>query len=197
MPKISSKNEVPLRTQSRKPVALPLVVRKALTATESAPLQLWRLQRVVVYIEAHLADHLTLLQLAEAAGLSPMHFAGQFRTATGMRPHDYVLRRKVEEAQLLLLTSDMPIVDVALNFGFLSQAHFTTVFKRFVGTPPLRWQHVRRRQIQSAVFRLRKLKRDVLPVATSDAPGSAPESFSLAGAGNQRAESARDAWRRG
>ena len=160
MTKIPGKNEVSPRSKSRKPVALPLVVRKAALSTESAPLQLWRLQRVVVYIEAHLADHLTLLELAEVAGFSPMHFAGQFRTATGMRPHDYVLRRKVEEAQLLLLTSDMPIVDVALSFGFLSQAHFTTVFKRFVGTPPLRWQHVRRRQIQSAIFRLRKLKRE-------------------------------------
>ncbi len=163
MTNVPNKSEVRSRTQSRKPVASPLLACSVPTATDSAPLQLWRLQRVVVYIEAHLADHVTLLELSEAAGFSPMHFAGQFRTATGMRPHDYVLRRKVEEAQLLLLTSDMPIVDVALSFGFLSQAHFTTVFKRLVGTPPLRWQHVRRRQIQSAVFRLRKLKREALP----------------------------------
>ena len=175
MTKVLSKNEVSLRPKSRKPVALRLVVRKAPAAAGLAPLQLWRLQRVVIYIEAHLADHLTLLELAEAAGFSPMHFAGQFRTATGMRPHDYVLRRKVEEAQLLLLTSEMPIVDVALSFGFLSQAHFTTVFKRFVGTPPLRWQHIRRRQIQSAVFRFQKLKREALPEATSDLRGLASE----------------------
>lgn len=123
------------------------------------PLQLWRLQRVVLYIEAHLADQVTLLDLSTAAGFSPMHFAGLFRLATGVRPHDYVLRRKVEEAQLVLLTTDTPIVDVALSFGFLSQAHFTTVFKRFVGTPPLRWQSLRRRQIRSAVFRLRRLRR--------------------------------------
>lgn len=154
---------MPLRTQFGKPDASLPVNHKSIATTVPVPLQLWRLQRVVVYIEAHLADHVTLMELSKAAGFSPMHFAGQFRTATGMRPHDYVLRRKVEEAQVLLLTSDIPIVDVALSFGFLSQAHFTTVFKRFVGTPPLRWQHVRRRQIQSAVFRLRKLKREVLP----------------------------------
>ena len=125
----------------------------------SAPLQLWRLQRVVRYIEAHLADQITLQDLSNAAGFSPMHFAGLFRLATGMRPHDYVLRRKIEEAQLMLLTSDTPIVDVALSFGFLSQAHFTTVFKRFAGSPPLQWQSVHRRQIQSAVFRLKRLWR--------------------------------------
>lgn len=127
------------------------------------PLQLWRLQRVVLYIEAHLADQVTLLEMAEAAGFSPMHFAGLFRIATGVRPHEYVLRRKIEEAQLVLLTSDMPIVEVALSFGFLSQAHFTTVFKRFVGSPPLRWQYVHERQIRSAVFRLRKLRRLQFP----------------------------------
>ena len=163
MSKEPSKNTIPPRTQFDKRVASPRANRKSAASRASDPLQLWRLQRVVVYIEAHLADHVTLMELSEAAGFSPMHFAGQFRTATGMRPHDYVLRRKVEEAQLLLLTSDSPIVDVALSFGFLSQAHFTTVFKRFVGTPPLRWRHVRRRQIQSAVFRLRKLKREALP----------------------------------
>ena len=131
----------------------------------SAPLQLWRLQRVVRYIEAHLADQVTLLDLSNASGFSPMHFAGLFRLATGLRPHDYVLRRKIEEAQLMLLTSDTSIVDVALSFGFLSQAHFTTVFKRYVGSPPLHWQSVHRRQIRSAVFRLRKLRPTQFPSA--------------------------------
>lgn len=142
-----------------KPLNPQAKVRKRCAVT-TEPLQLWRLKRVILYIETHLAYHVTLLDLSKAAGFSPMHFAGQFRTATGTRPHDYVLRRKVEEAQVLLITSDMPIVDIALSFGFLNQAHFTTVFKRFVGSPPVRWQHSRRRQIQSAAFRLRKLKRE-------------------------------------
>lgn len=165
---VPGKNIVPLRTQSGRLLAPSPRRRKSTPSLESPPLQLWRLQRVVMYIEAHLADHVTLLDLSEAAGFSPMHFAGQFRTATGMRPHDYVLRRKVEEAQVLLLTSNTSIVDIAMSFGFLSQAHFTTVFKRFVGSSPLRWQRVRRRQIQSAVFRLRKLKRERFPEMTSD-----------------------------
>lgn len=168
---------MPFRTLFGNPGASLPVNRKSVKTTDSAPLQLWRLQRVVIYIEAHLADHVTLLELSEAAGFSPMHFAGQFRTATRMRPHDYVLQRKVEEAQLLLLTSDISIVDVALSFGFLSQAHFTTLFKRFVGMPPLRWQHVRRRRIQSAVFRLRKVKREALLEATSDLPGGPGTTF--------------------
>jgi len=151
----------------KKPPALKAGLKKLSGVTEASPLQLWRLQRVVVYIEAHLAKHMTLLELSNVAGFSPMHFAGQFRASTGMRPHEYVLRRKVEEAQMLLITSDTPIVDVAMSFGFLSQAHFTTVFKRFVGSPPARWQHVCKRQINSAVFRLRKLKREPFPRSPS------------------------------
>lgn len=131
---------------------------KPSSAAVATSLQLWRLQRVILYIESHLGDQVTLLDLSKEAGFSPMHFASQFRKATGVRPHDYVLRRKVEEAQVLLLTSNTSIVQIALAFGFLSQAHFTTVFKRFVGTPPLHWQQTRSRQIQSAIFRLRKLK---------------------------------------
>jgi AraC-like DNA-binding protein len=162
MIRVPGSNKAPPHRQSLKRSGPETRRRKSSSAAEVAPLQLWRLQRVVVYIEAHLADHVTLLDLSTVAGFSPMHFASQFRRATGVRPHDYVLRRKVEEAQVLLLTSTTPIVDIALSFGFLSQAHFTTVFKRFVGSPPLRWQHTRMRQIQSAVFRLRKLKRKQL-----------------------------------
>jgi len=135
-------------------------LKRLSSVSKITSLELWRLQRVVVYIEAHLADPMTLLELSKVAGFSPMHFAGQFRASTGIRPHEYVLRRKVEEAQMLLITSNTSIVDLALNFGFLSQAHFTTVFKRFAGSPPSRWQHVRKRQIKSAVFRLRKLKHE-------------------------------------
>jgi AraC-like DNA-binding protein len=69
-----------------------------------------------------------------------MHFASQFRRATGMRPHEYLLRRRIEHAQQLLLKSRHNVLDVALSCGFRSQAHFTTVFKRLVGETPYCWR---------------------------------------------------------
>ena len=72
-----------------------------------------------------------------------MHFASLFRKATGLRPHDYVVRRRVEQAQVLLSESPTPIVDIALNVGFQSQSHFTTVFKRVLGITPHRWRQLR------------------------------------------------------
>jgi AraC family transcriptional regulator len=103
-------------------------------------LQKWRLKRVVDYIDNHLADKISLLDLAAVAGLSRMHFASQFRVATGLRPHEFLLRRRIQCAEELLQSGTMTIVEIALNVGFQTQAHFTTVFKRFVGHTPRQWR---------------------------------------------------------
>jgi AraC family transcriptional regulator len=103
-------------------------------------LQKWRLKRVVDYIDDHLADKISLLDLAAVSGLSRMHFASQFRVATGLRPHEFVLRRRIRRAEKLLQNGTMTIVEIALTVGFQTQAHFTTVFKRFVGHTPRQWR---------------------------------------------------------
>jgi transcriptional regulator GlxA family with amidase domain len=107
---------------------------------KSMPLQRWRLKRVYEFVEANLQQPIPLAALAGAAGLSRMHFAASFRAATGLRPHDYVIRRRIQQAQALLQGGDTSIVDVALSVGFQTQAHFTTVFKRIVGLTPQRWR---------------------------------------------------------
>ncbi|UVK41498.1 AraC family transcriptional regulator [Mesorhizobium sp. AR10] len=103
-------------------------------------LQGWRVRCVLEYIDANLAEPITLGDLATLAGLSPMHFAAQFRMSTGIRPHEYLLRRRIERARELLLQHDSSIVEVALSVGFQTQSHFTTVFKRFMGDTPHQWR---------------------------------------------------------
>ncbi|WP_035699185.1 MULTISPECIES: helix-turn-helix domain-containing protein [Bradyrhizobium] len=103
-------------------------------------LQKWRLKRVMQYVDDNLDAKVTLQHLAAVAGLSRMHFAAQFRAAVGMRPHDYLLKRRIERAQELLQRSDISLVDIALTVGFQTQAHFTTVFKRFAGDTPYQWR---------------------------------------------------------
>ena len=104
-------------------------------------LQKWRLKQVVEYVDHHLSGKITLLDLAAVAGLSRMHFASQFRAATGFRPHEYLLRRQIQRAEELLRQSTMTLVEVALTVGFQTQAHFTTVFKQFVGDTPYQWRN--------------------------------------------------------
>ena len=100
----------------------------------------WRLGRVERYIREHLHRNITLPELALAAGLSRMHFAKQFKAAMGLRPHEYVLGKRIELAKSLMLNPDVPLVDVAMSSGFQSQSHFTTVFRRLVGETPHRWR---------------------------------------------------------
>jgi AraC-like DNA-binding protein len=110
------------------------------TAHDGGGLPRWRLQRVTDYIEANLDQPLSLAEIAAVSGLSRMHFAAQFRKSTGQRPHQYVLDRRVERAQEILATTNLPIVQVALSVGFQAQSHFTTIFKRVVGQPPHAWR---------------------------------------------------------
>lgn len=103
-------------------------------------LQKWRLSRVVEYVDEHLNGKITLQDLAAVAGLSRMHFAAQFRAAVGMRPHQYLMKRRIERAEELLKQAEVSLVEVALTVGFQTQAHFTTVFKRFAGDTPYQWR---------------------------------------------------------
>lgn len=114
--------------------------RVAADARAPAKLPAWRLRRVVEYIDGHLSDPIGLADIASSAGLTRMHFAAQFRRTTGLRPHEYLLRRRIEHAQDLLQHAGGNVLDVALRCGFRSQAHFTTVFKRFVGDTPYCWR---------------------------------------------------------
>jgi AraC family transcriptional regulator len=100
----------------------------------------WRLKRVKDFIEAHLSESIGLAEIAASAGLTRMHFAAQFRVTTGVPPHEYLIRRRIERAQELLLSSSLPLIEIALDVGFKSQAHFTTVFRRIVGQTPRIWR---------------------------------------------------------
>jgi AraC-like DNA-binding protein len=112
-------------------------------ATSRSPplaLQTWRLRRVQEYIRAHISDAIRLTDLANAAGLTRMYFAAQFRARTGVRPHEYVVRQRIARAQLLLKVPQTKISDVGFCVGFANQAHFTTVFRRYTGITPHRWR---------------------------------------------------------
>jgi AraC-like DNA-binding protein len=106
----------------------------------------WRLRRAIAYIEDHLAEPITLNEIAEHAGLSRMHFAAQFKRATGFSPHAFLLMRRLDTAKSLLIEDRLPIVQIAFKVGFNSQAHFTSVFRKATGITPGQW---RRRSIRT------------------------------------------------
>jgi AraC family transcriptional regulator len=96
-----------------------------------------RLSAVVEYIEGHLDVGPTREQMAAVARLSLYHFARQFKAATGLPPHRYVIMRRVERAkQLLQREGDLSLAEVAARAGFADQSQFSHHFKRLVGVTP-------------------------------------------------------------
>jgi AraC family transcriptional regulator len=95
-----------------------------------------RLQRVLDYVEASLGLDIRLEELAAQACLSPYHFSRLFREATGLSPHRYVIDRRVQAARQELARSHFSLVEIALQFGFGSQANFTRVFRKATSLTP-------------------------------------------------------------
>jgi AraC family transcriptional regulator len=92
------------------------------------------------YVHAHLAERISLQDLASSVALSRFHFARRFRQSTGTSPHEFVLAQRVERAATMLSRTDTPLREVALRCGFADQSHLTRVFKRHMGTTPGRYR---------------------------------------------------------
>ena len=91
---------------------------------------------VAEYIRAHLADVITLDNLAGAVSLSPYHFARSFRATTGMTPHAFVTEHRLMVARDRLLLGDASVTAIALSVGFSNISHFRRLFRRRYGLAP-------------------------------------------------------------
>jgi AraC-like DNA-binding protein len=104
------------------------------------PLAPHRMLKLTAFVRDNLDQAISLQDMATAAGLSPMHFAAQFRAATGKRPHHFLLEERVARAKFLMQGTQLSLYDIALAVGFKTQAHFCTVFKQAVGETPKVWR---------------------------------------------------------
>lgn len=102
-----------------------------------------RLRAVDQLISDRLADKITLADMANAAALSPIHFARQFKKATGQSPHQYLLAARVETAKRLLGMS-LSISEISFRCGFSHQEHLTRVFGKSVGLTPAAYRRTLR-----------------------------------------------------
>lgn len=86
--------------------------------------------------EARLSEQLPLEDMAAVAGLSVSRFARSFKARTGLPPHRYLMRLRMEQAARLLRTGDLPIADIAARCGFSHQEHLTRLLRAHLGTTP-------------------------------------------------------------
>ena len=96
------------------------------------------LKRATDYVGDNLAGDVTLVEISRAANISPYHFSRLFKESTGLSPHQYVIRERVERAKELLISTDLPLHEVAALAGFADQSHMGRHLKRLLGVSPTR-----------------------------------------------------------
>lgn len=101
-----------------------------------------RMKRVQAHIHTHLTDSIGVEELAAVASVTKPYFIRLFRHEFGTSPIQYINRKKVERAQLLLYTTDKAVKEVAYTLGFSDQNYFIRLFRKVTGTTP---QEYRRR----------------------------------------------------
>lgn len=100
----------------------------------------WQLKRAMELMAGSLVNGPALTDVARECGLSSRHFARAFRQSTGIPPHRWLMKHRVEQAKALLRTRALPLADIALRCGFADQSHFTRVFSREAGVGPGEWR---------------------------------------------------------
>ena len=105
----------------------------------------WRYRRAVTLFEDRIGEDLSIGEVARAVGISAVHLNTLFRKVTGLSPHQWLLRRKVERAKQLLAKSRHSIAEIALQCGFSSSQHLATVFRKQTGMTPTDYRSVVKR----------------------------------------------------
>jgi AraC family transcriptional regulator len=96
----------------------------------------WQRRKAVAYIEEHLAEPISLAELARVVGLSACYFCRAFRQSFGMPPGRYHLRQRIEQAKALLAKHAASVTDVSFTVGYNDTSAFCTAFRRVTGLTP-------------------------------------------------------------
>lgn len=103
-----------------------------------------QLKRVSDHLLDHLADDVSLAELAALVGLSAHHLCRAFKASTGLPPHRWRLARRIERARELLEHSEISITDVAAAVGYEDPSQLAAVFRKTLGMSPTRYRRERR-----------------------------------------------------
>jgi AraC family transcriptional regulator len=104
----------------------------------------WQARKVLEHIDRHVAHRVVIADLSALVQRSEAHFSRAFRRTFGHSPHAFLVRRRVELAAQHMLQTDMPLSDIALQCGFVDQAHMCKLFGKVTGETPAAWRRARR-----------------------------------------------------
>ena len=95
------------------------------------------LKTVILFIDEHFAEKISLSDLARQCSMSDNHFSYVFKTVFNITPSEYIISKRLELAiQLLVSNPDMNMLDIAFQCGFNNSANFNKIFKKYIGTTP-------------------------------------------------------------
>jgi AraC family transcriptional regulator len=103
----------------------------------------WQIRKVSTHVEMHLDRPIGTADLAGLVKLSVFHFCRAFRASFDESPHTYLMRRRIERAQGMMLQTSSSLAQIAIECGLADQAHLNKSFRRFVGESPGAWRRAR------------------------------------------------------
>jgi AraC family transcriptional regulator len=103
----------------------------------------WQVRLLTKYIDANLNASLSCRVLARLTNLSVSHFARAFKRTFGCSPHVFLVGRRIQRAQGLMLNSNAPLAQIAIECGFADQPHLSRLFLQFTGESPAAWRRTR------------------------------------------------------
>jgi AraC-like DNA-binding protein len=121
-------------------VELPTAIAPTIPPQGLAP---WQIRRVLTHVNSNLDSTIRNGDLAAVARLSESHFNVAFRKSVGQSPHEHIIRRRIERAQGLMLSTGKALSEIAIECGLADQPHFTRLFRRVVGESPAAWRRAR------------------------------------------------------
>ena len=103
----------------------------------------WQAKRLVAYFDAHLGGRISVADLARLMGLSNGHFSRAFRQTFGVSPRSFFRRRRIEFAQVMMLSTELRLSQIATSCGLFDQPHLSRTFRSIVEETPTAWRRAR------------------------------------------------------
>jgi AraC-like DNA-binding protein len=103
-----------------------------------------KISLAIDYIGMNLTKPIRIANLAETCNLSNDYFSRLFLNVTGMRPIEYINRKRIEDAQLQLVTTNDPIEKIALEVGIDNFSYFNRMFKKYSHSTPGEYRRLHR-----------------------------------------------------
>ncbi|MCP4316596.1 MAG: AraC family transcriptional regulator [Hyphomicrobiales bacterium] len=134
-----SSNKLPLIAKDGNVAGL-MGTTRILTRSDGLPEEYQQFRSVIDHIQANVDEKIDIKELAQISCLSNSQFRKRFRTHFRLSPQEFILRTRLQAASKILISTDRPIINVALSCGFGDQSYFTRQFSKFFEQSPIRYR---------------------------------------------------------